>query len=105
VDVGHVATLNGFSTGMAFIAVEESSENMIIVASGANRQLTPAALAGRAGLRTLLQDAGALLLQLETPLPASIAAAQVARELGVPVVLNAAPVPRTRPRSSANCCG
>ena len=93
VDVGHVATLNGFSTGMAFIAVEESSENMIIVASGANRQLTPAALAGRAGLRTLLHAAGALLLQLETPLPTSIAAAQVARELRVPVVLNAAPCP------------
>ncbi|HWG25961.1 PfkB family carbohydrate kinase, partial [Actinospica sp.] len=29
VDVSHVATLNGSSTGMAFIAVEESSENMI----------------------------------------------------------------------------
>jgi len=93
VDVSHVAKLNGASTGMAFIAVEESSENMIIVASGANRCLTPAALAGRAGLRALLQDAEALLLQLETPLPASIAAAQAARELGVPVVLNAAPCP------------
>lgn len=97
VDVSHVATLNGSSTGMAFIAVEESSENMIIVASGANRQLTPAALAGRAGLRALLQDAEALLLQLETPLPASIAAAQVARELGVLVVLNAAPCPANPP--------
>jgi ribokinase len=93
VDVAHVATLQGSSTGMAFIAVEESSENLIVVASGANGQLTPAALADRAGLRTLLQDAGALLLQLETPLPASIAAAQVARELRIPVILNAAPCP------------
>jgi ribokinase len=93
VDVSHVATLDGVSTGMALIAVEESSENMIIVASGANRQLTAAVLGGSEGLRALLHGAGALLLQLETPIPTSIAAAQVARELGVPVVLNAAPCP------------
>jgi ribokinase len=93
VDVSHVATLDGSSTGMALIAVEASSENMIIVASGANRHLTPEALAGRAGLSALLRDADALLLQLETPLPASIAAARIARELGVRVVLNAAPCP------------
>jgi ribokinase len=93
VDVSRVATLNNSSTGMAFIAVEDSSENMIIVASGANRHVTPTTLGGDPGLRTLLHDARALLLQLETPVPASIAAARVARELGVPVVLNAAPCP------------
>jgi ribokinase len=93
VDVSHVAALHGASTGMAFIAVERSSENVIIVASGANARLTPTALAGRDGLRSLLRNADALLLQLETPLPGSIAAARIARELGVRVVLNAAPCP------------
>ena len=96
VDVSHVAVLHGSSTGMAFIAVDESGENMITVASGANRCLTPEALAGRAGLRALLHGASALLLQLETPLPASVAAAHAARELGIPVVLNAAPCPAHR---------
>ena len=93
VDVGRVAVSQGSSTGMAFIAVEESSENMIIVASGANRSLTPEALGGAPGLRALLHGAGALLLQLETPVPTSVAAAQTARELGVSVLLNAAPCP------------
>lgn len=93
VDVSHVAVLHGSSTGMAFIAVDESGENMITVASGANSSLTPTALAGRSGLRTLLDGAGALLLQLETPVATSLAAAEIARELGVPVVLNAAPCP------------
>ena len=101
VDVSHVAVLEGSSTGMAFIAVEESGENMITVASGANKSLTPESLGGDAGLRTLLHGAKALLLQLETPIPTAVAAAQVARELDVRVVLNAAPGPE-RPTAELN---
>jgi ribokinase len=93
VDVAHVRTAQGSSTGMAFIMVEESGENMIAVAAGANGALTPEALGGVDGLRGLLDGAGALLLQLEIPVTTCVAAAQVARELGVPVVLNAAPCP------------
>lgn len=93
VDVAHVRTARGSSSGMAFIMVEESGENMIAVAAGANGALTPAALGGVDGLRALLDGAGTLLLQLEIPLAACVTAAQVARELDVPVVLNAAPCP------------
>jgi len=93
VDVTHVAVLERSSTGMAFIAVEEGGENMITIAAGANGALTPEALGGATGLRALLSDAEALLLQLEIPLATCVAAAETARELGVPVVLNAAPCP------------
>lgn len=93
VDVAHVGVLQGSSTGMAFIVVEESGENMIAVAAGANGALTPESLGGGERLRALLGGAGALLLQLEIPVSTCVAAAQVARELGVSVVLNAAPVP------------
>jgi ribokinase len=93
VDVAHVGVIQGSSTGMALIVVEESGENMIAVAAGANGALTPDTLGGAAGLRALLDDAGALLLQLEIPVATCVSAAEIARELGVPVVLNAAPIP------------
>jgi len=93
VDVAHVGVVQGSSTGMAFIVVEESGENMIAVAAGANGELTAEALGGAAGLRALLDGAGALLLQLEIPVGTCVAAAEIARGVGVPVVLNAAPIP------------
>jgi ribokinase len=93
VDVAHVTALEGSSTGMAFITVEKGGENMITIAAGANGALTPEALGGPAGLHALLSGAGALLLQLEIPVATCVAAAETARDLGVPVVLNAAPCP------------
>lgn len=93
VDVTHVRVHEGSSTGMAFILVEEGGENVIAIAAGANGALTPEALGGTDGLAALLDGANALLLQLEIPLGTCVAAAEVARELGVPVVLNAAPYP------------
>ncbi|MCA2226379.1 ribokinase [Nonomuraea aurantiaca] len=74
------------ATGLAMIVVEDGGENMITVARGANGllRLTDLDLAG----------AGALLLQLEIPVAACLAAARQARAHGVPVILNAAPYTR-----------
>ncbi|MEU7862656.1 ribokinase [Nonomuraea sp. NPDC049141] len=71
------------ATGLAMIVVEDGGENMITVASGANGllRLTDLDLTG----------ADALLLQLEIPVAACLAAARQARAHGVPVILNAAP--------------
>lgn len=95
VDVAHVHVHGGSSTGMAFIMVEEGGENIIAIAAGANGALTPESLGGAEGdsLRALLDGASALMLQLEIPLAVCVAAAQAAKELGIPVVLNAAPSP------------
>ncbi len=72
-------------SGVAVITVRRDGENQIVVAPGANAALDAAAVAAR------LPGADALLLQLEVPLTAVIAAARAAREAGVRTVLNAAP--------------
>jgi ribokinase len=83
-DVSRLRTVPGAS-GIAHIVVGDDGGNSIIVVPGANAAVTapgPADLAGCA----------ALLLQLELPMPAVIAAAHAACEADVPVVLTPAPV-------------
>jgi ribokinase len=89
VDVGQVQAVPG-PTGNAMIAVEESSENFIIISAGANGTLTAADMDN---IAPLLQDADALLLQLEVPLPAIERSAAIAAEAGALVILNPAPAP------------
>jgi ribokinase len=75
-------------TGSAFIAVEEHGSNSIIVHPGANAHLTLEHL--HQGV-SALQNADALLLQLECPLPVVACAAQLAKASGVPVLVNPSP--------------
>ncbi len=75
-------------TGAALILVEEGGENMIAVARGAGRVVGEAD-ADRA--TRALQERDVLLLQLEIPLAAVVAAAQAAKAAGARVILNAAP--------------
>jgi ribokinase len=71
-------------TGAALICVSDDAENAITVAPGANAALGPDDLPDLTGV-------GALVLQLETPLPTVAAFARKARARGVRVILNAAP--------------
>lgn len=73
-------SITGAQTGVALIAVSESGENQIVVAPGANAAFTP----------DLLPDSidGALIAQLEIPIPTVCEAA--ARTSGL-VALNLAP--------------
>lgn len=80
-------------SGIAMIMVDDAAQNRIAVVGGANADVSEA---DAEGLRSLLSEAGLLLLQLEIPLPAVIRAAQVARSLGCTVLLNPAPA-RTLP--------
>jgi ribokinase len=73
---------------VALIAVEDSAENMIIVIPGANGEVGEADL-GR--LEDVLAQSKVLLLQLEIPIQAVIAAAKSAREYHVKVILDPAP--------------
>ncbi|WP_433512470.1 ribokinase [Nonomuraea sp. CA-143628] len=73
------------ATGLAMIVVEDGGENMITVARGANGLLR------LTDLDLDFTGADALLLQLEIPVAACLAAARQARTYGVPVILNAAP--------------
>ena len=77
------------SSGVAIIAVDDNAENNIIIVPGAN---------GRVGqpdvdrLGSHLAESSVLLLQLEVPLAATIAAAKLAQQHDVTVVLDPAPV-------------
>jgi ribokinase len=90
VDVDNVGRTEEAPTGVAMIVVAPDGENMITLAPGANDRLGPQELAALPGL---LEDADALLLQLEVPVPAALAAARMARAANVAVVVNAAPLP------------
>ena len=87
-------------TGAAFITVEASGENRIVVVPGANEGLTPGALGAH---HAALTSAGVLLLQLEIPLPTVTTAARMGREKGATVILDPAPA-RAVPASLLALC-
>lgn len=76
------------ATGVALIEVDDAGRNSIVVVSGANMRLTPADVDAA---QPAMAGAQALLLQLESPLETVTHAAQLARRLGVRVILNPAP--------------
>ncbi len=79
------------ATALGVILIGQDGENAIIQAPGANRTMTAADVK-----RALpaITTAKALLLQLEIPLEASLAAARAAREAGAWVILDPAPAPQ-----------
>ena len=88
IDVRFVGIDRVAPTGVALINVDGKGENSISVASGANARLSPADIGAAAGS---FAAADIVLLQLESPLETVEAAARMAKERGVPVVLNPAP--------------
>jgi ribokinase len=92
VGVEHVRVDPDTPTGAAFIAVDDSGENQIVVSAGANRSLSAADV--ELAIPALAR-AAVTLVQLEVPLAAVEAAAAAAGGL---VVLNPAPA-RALPES------
>jgi ribokinase len=74
-------------SGSAIVVVDATGENLIVVAPGANGRLT----LDSASLRELVADCDVLLLQLEIPITAAIAAAREAHSAGATVIVNASP--------------
>jgi ribokinase len=87
-DVGldGVLTLSGPS-GTAVIVVDAAAENNIVVAPGANAQLT----VDSPDIHAVIAGSDVVLLQLEIPIATAIAAARVARAAGTTVIVNASP--------------
>ena len=75
-------------SGTALILVDPKGQNVISVALGANGTLSPKDISP---YRKDIENAAALLMQLETPLETVVAAAKWAHAKGVPVILNPAP--------------
>lgn len=87
-DVSAVFTDPAVSSGVAVIAVDDNAQNNIIIVPGANGQV---GLDDLVRLEASLVGARVLLLQLEVPLEAAVAAARLAHQRGVTVVLDPAP--------------
>jgi ribokinase len=75
-------------TGVAVVVVESGGQNLIAVVPGANDCVSPADVAAA---QPAIARADVVVAQLEVPLEAVTAAAAVARQAGVPFILNAAP--------------
>lgn len=88
VDLTYVFESPNSASGVALIVVDETGENSIVVASGANAKVTPADVEAAADV---IARADALLLQLEIPLEAVLQAAELGHQQGVKVILNPAP--------------
>ena len=88
VDLTHLSVVGGCATGVAMVQVDDSGQNTIVLGPGANSALT--AVHVDAASR-LIAEAGLLICQLETPLPAVQRAIEIAHAAGVPVLLNPAP--------------
>jgi len=89
VDTRFVTKDHSTPSGVALIVVDEKGENAIVVAPGANLRLTPEDV-DRA--RDAIAGADAVVLQLEIPQDTVAHTIEVARSLGVRIVLNPAPI-------------
>jgi ribokinase len=75
-------------SGVAVILVSSRGENCIVVAPGANAELTPRDL--EASL-PIIRQAGMVLAQLEIPMETVVCLAALCQQEGVPLILDPAP--------------
>jgi ribokinase len=99
VDVSGVHAARREPTGCALIAVDENGQNSIVVASGANFEMTASDVEA---MRKWLHGAAVCLLQLENPIAAIGGALRLAREEGVVTILDPAPAQSLPPDLLAN---
>ena len=82
------------NSGVAIITVDNTGENQILVIPGANGRVNSEDIER---LSHLLPTATALLLQLENPIDAVVAAAKAAKEANIKVILDPAPAQANLP--------
>lgn len=90
IDVSHLGVSETLPSGIALINVDDSGENSIAVASGANADLSAADIDAA---EEAIKNAALIITQLESPLETVAHAARLAKKHGVPVILNPAPAP------------
>ncbi|QND52282.1 ribokinase [Phyllobacterium sp. 628] len=88
IDISHVGTVVGQSSGVAPIFVDESGENSILIIKGANNDLKPADIDAAA---EDLKTCDLILMQLEVPLETVYYTAAFADKHGIETILNPAP--------------
>lgn len=89
IDTRHLRVTAGVASGVALISVSGATgENSIVVAPGANAELTAADIAAASDA---FESAQVLLVSLEIPMAAVEAAVSLAKNNGLLVILNPAP--------------
>ncbi len=88
IDITYILADPDHVSGVAIITVDTQGENHIIVIPGANGAVNQDDVQR---LKVVLPDTSVLLLQLEVPISQVQEAAQAAKEIGVPVILDPAP--------------
>ena len=88
IDVSGVSVDPVNPSGVALILLDDHAQNMIVAVYGANMACDDQEVSS---VRSALQDADVLLLQLENPLGVALQAAALAKEMGVIVVWDPAP--------------
>lgn len=86
VDASHVQTDSQSASGTAIIVVDANGQNSIVLSPGGNGKVSPADVGS-----VSFADYRLLLLQLEIPVEAVLAAARAAKASGLRVLLNPAP--------------
>ncbi|WP_179395614.1 ribokinase [Lacticaseibacillus absianus] len=87
IDITGVVTVSE-ATGQAYIIVDDHGENSIMIHAGANAAFTPAQVAAHA---EVIRGSDFVIAQLESSLPSTIKAFELARAAGVKTILNPAP--------------
>lgn len=88
VNTKKIFRLKNINTGTAFITVDETGENRIIVASGANSKITKEMMNQ---ILDMIRAAKIIVMQLEIPVDIVEYVAKLAKSLGKMVVLDPAP--------------
>ena len=88
IDTSLIGQEKDHATGVALILVDQKGENLISVASGANFQWSDADLSR---CRSVIEQAGMVVMQLEIPIDVVIKVAQIAAAAEVPLLLDPAP--------------
>lgn len=94
IDTSYIFSDSKNPSGVALITVDEQAENCIVVASGANANLTPADLASAIDC---FEHVDMVLMQLEIPLSTVEYVAEKAFRKNKKVILNPAPVQTLSP--------
>ena len=94
VNTQYVTQTEKAPSGVALIMVDDSGNNVIVVAPGANQRLCPEDVKKA---ESDIASSGAVVAQLEVPLETIGFAAQLAKSLRVPFILDPAPAQKLGP--------
>lgn len=88
IEIGAVGVASSTVTGQAYVLLQASGQNSIIINSGANDLLTATTVTAQAAI---IEKQHFIVAELETPVAATIAAFRIAHQARIPTILNPAP--------------